>query len=94
MLRRFGGHRDHGDADAFRRTIFFRSLMSWIGTPLATRWPTLALGVVEHRDDLEAFLAEPRIVGQRQPEVAGAHHRDAQLAIEAEDLPQVALEDP
>ena len=43
-------------------------------------------------DDLEAFLAEARIVGQRQPEVAGAHDGDAQLAIEAEDLPQVALQ--
>ena len=40
-------------------------------------------------DDLEAFLAEAGVVGERQAEVAGAHDRDAQLAIEAEDLPQV-----
>src|SRR4029079_17702779 len=44
---------------------------------------------VEERDDLEAFLAETRVVGQREPEIAGAHDRDAQLAIEPEDLPQV-----
>ena len=33
---------------------------------------------------------KPGIVGEREAEVAGAHDRDAQLAIEAEDLPQVA----
>ena len=48
--------------------------------------------VVEQRDDLEAFLPEARIVGQRQTEVAGADDRDAQLAIETEDLAQVPLQ--
>src|SRR5262249_40949276 len=40
----------------------------------------------------ETFLPEARIVGEREPEVAGAHDRDAQLAVETEDLPQVALQ--
>ena len=48
--------------------------------------------VVEEGQDLEAFLAEPGVVGQRQPEIAGADDRDAQLAIEAENLAQVTLE--
>ena len=42
--------------------------------------------------DLEPFLAETRIVGEREAEVAGAHDRNAQLAIEAENLPQMAFE--
>ena len=48
--------------------------------------------VVEERRDLEAFLAEAGVVGQRQPEVAGADDGDAQLAIEAQNLAQVALQ--
>ena len=47
---------------------------------------------VEERRDLEAFLAEARVVGEREAEIAGAHDRDAQLAIEAENLPQMALQ--
>ena len=50
----------------------------------------LLVQVVEQRGDLEAFLPEARIVGEREAEVAGAHDRDAQLPVEAEDLPQVA----
>ena len=48
--------------------------------------------VVEQRRDLEAFLAEARVVGEREAEIAGADDRDAQLAIEAEDLAQMPLE--
>ncbi len=48
--------------------------------------------VVEERRNLEAFLAEARIVGEREAQVAGADDGDAQLAIEAEDLPQMALQ--
>ena len=66
--------------------------MSWIGTPPRDCWPTFSLQRVEQRRDLEAFLAEARIVGEREAEVAGAHDRDAQLAIEAENLPQVPLQ--
>ena len=75
-----------------RRAIFFRSWMSWIGTPPRDCWPTFSLQVVEERGDLEAFLPEARIVGEREPEVAGAHDGDAQLPIEPENLPQVALQ--
>ena len=48
--------------------------------------------VVEQRGDLEAFLPEAGIVGEREAEIAGADDRDAQLAIEAENLAQVALQ--
>ena len=75
-----------------RRATFFRSWMSWIGTPPRDCWPTFSLQVVEQRRDLEALLAEAGIVGEREAEVAGAHDRDAQLAIEAEDLAQVPLQ--
>ena len=76
------------------RTIFFSSLRSWIGTPLLDSSPILASATSNIDDDLEAFALEAGIVGQRKAEVAGAHHRDAQLAIEAEDLAQVALAGP
>src|SRR5262245_13522629 len=87
-----GGHGDDADADG----VAPRDLLQIVDVvdrhaaarPLAH----LRAQVVEERDDLEAFLAKARVIGQREPEVAGAHDRDAQLAIEAEDLPQVALE--
>ena len=44
---------------------------------------------VEQRRDLKPLLPEARIVRQRQPEVARAHDHHAQMAIEAEDLPEV-----
>ena len=47
---------------------------------------------VEQRGDLEALLPEPGIVGEGEPEVAGAHDGDAQLPIEAEDLAEVPFE--
>ncbi len=65
-----------------------------MGTPRATRWPIFSLGGVEERGNLEALLPEPRIVGQRQAEIARAHDRHAQPAIETEDLPQVPAADP
>ena len=49
----------------------------------------LLVGGVEERGDLEAFLAESGIVGQRKAEVAGTHDHHAQLAIEPENLPQM-----
>ena len=47
---------------------------------------------VEQRGDLEPFLAEARVVGERQAEVAGAHDRDAHALVEPENLPQVAAQ--
>ena len=58
----------------------------------ATAGRPFRASVSKSADDLEAFLAEARIVGERQPEIAGAHDRDAQLAVEAEDLPQMPLQ--
>ena len=66
--------------------------MSWIGTPPRDCWPTLSLRLSKSAGDLEAFLAEARVVGEREAEVAGADDGDAQLAIETEDLPQVPLQ--
>ena len=52
----------------------------------------LFIGGVEQRGDAEPFLAEARVVGQRQAEIAGAHDRNVQLAVEAQDLAEVAAQ--
>src|SRR5947209_8168210 len=54
--------------------------------------PHLLAQVVEQRGDLEPFHPKSRIVGQREPEVAGAHDRHAQLLIETENLAEMALQ--
>ena len=51
--------------------------------------PDLFAHGIEQRGDLEPFIAEARVVRERQPEVAGAHDGDGDAAVEAEDLPQV-----
>ena len=66
--------------------------MSWIGTPLRDCWPTFSLSVSKSAEISKPSWRKPGIVGEREAEVAGAHDRDAQLAIEAEDLAQVALQ--
>ena len=75
-----------------RRATFFRSCDVVDRHAAARLLADLLLQRVEQRRDLEPFLAEARIVGEREPEVAGAHDGDAQLAIEAENLAQVALQ--
>ena len=75
-----------------RRAIFFKSRMSKIVTPARDCCPTFERQGVEQRADLEAFLAEPRVVRQREPEVARADDRHPKLAVEAEDLPEMPLE--
>ena len=87
-----GRHGDDGDADA----VAPRDLLEIVDVvdrhAAARLLADLVAQGVEQRRDLEPFLAEAGIVGEREAEVAGAHDRDAQLAIEAEDLPQVALQ--
>src|SRR5687768_6180348 len=45
--------------------------------------------LIEHRDNLKSFVAEPWIIRQRQPEVPGTKDRDADTTIDPEDLPKV-----
>src|SRR5262245_13656105 len=45
--------------------------------------------IVEERGNLETLLTEPRVVGERQSEVARADDRDSQFAVQAKDLPQM-----
>ena len=59
-----------------------------MGTPPRERWPIFALAV-EERGNLEPFVAEAGVIGERQSQVAGAHDRHLDPAVEAEDLPQV-----
>ena len=77
---------------ASRRASFFRSWMSWIGTPPRDCWPTLALRLSKSAAISKPSWRKPGIVGEREAEVAGAHDRDAQLPIEAEDLAQMPLQ--
>src|SRR6185295_18002175 len=92
LLRRRLRHGDDGDADAFAPRDFLE-IVDVVDRHAAARLlADLLAQVVEQRRDLEAFLAEPGIVGEREPEIAGAHDRDAQLAVETENLPEMALE--
>ena len=75
LLGRRGRHGDDGDADA----VAARDLLQIVnvedrdaGTRLL---PDLRRQRVEERADLEAFLAKPRVVCQRQAEVARANDR-------------------
>src|SRR5262245_2393414 len=52
----------------------------------------LFVGRVEERGDLESFLTESRVIGERETEVAGAHDRHTQVSIEPEDLTQMAAQ--
>ena len=89
MRRRHGDHRDVEPLAA--RDLL--QLADVVDRNAASRFVAdLLVRRVEQRGNLEPFLTEPRIVGQRQAEVAGAHDGDAQVAIEAENLPQMAAQ--
>src|SRR5437867_10445727 len=92
MLGGGGRHRDDGDADAVAPRDFLQ-IVDIVDRDAAARLlADLLAQIVEQREDLETFLAKPGIVGKREAEIARAHDRDAQLAIEPEDLTQMALE--
>src|SRR5438094_3377473 len=86
VLRRRGGHREHRDADPFALRDFLQ-IVDVVDRHAEPRLLPHLLGpVVEQRGDLEPFPPNSPIVGQREPEVAGAHDRHAQLLIETENL--------
>ena len=91
-LCRRRGHGDDGDADAVAARVLLQIVDVEDRHAAARLLADLRAQVVEQRHDLEALLTEAGIVGEREAEVAGADDRDAQLAIEAEDLAQVTLE--
>src|SRR6185503_6526947 len=86
------GNGQHGDADAVAAGEFLEvvDVEDW-HAPARLLANFRAL-VVEERQDFESFLSEARVVGQREPEVAGADDGDPQLAIEAQNLAQMALQ--
>src|SRR5678815_3565604 len=49
----------------------------------------LLVGRIEKCRDLEPFLTKPWVIGQRETEIAGTHDGHPQMAIEAENLPEV-----
>ena len=77
----------------FSRAAMRRSsLISKIGTPPRDCWPTFAESVSNSATNLKAFLPEPWVVGQREPQIARAENRHLQLSLEAQNLPQMALQ--
>ena len=92
LLRRVGRYAEHGDVDllAFDEALEFARVANRHAA--ARVLPDLLARGVEQRHDIEAVLAEAGIVGQRQPEVAGADDDDLDAAVQPEDLAQVALQ--
>ena len=92
MLRRGRGNGDDRDLDAVSSRNAFE-IVDVVDRHAAARlWPTFALNVSNSAEDLEAFLAEARVIGEREAQIAGAHDGDAQLAVEAENLAQMPLQ--
>src|SRR3954469_8275547 len=89
MRGRYGNDRD---ADALAARYFFQVADIVDGDAAARLLADFLLERVEQRRDLESFLAEPGIIGKREPQISGAHDRDPQLAIQTENLAEVALE--
>ena len=52
----------------------------------------LVAGGIEECGNLKPFVAESRVVCERKAKVTGAHDRDANGLLDAENLPQVASE--
>jgi hypothetical protein len=86
------GHRNHRNVES----LFLRyplQLADIVNGNAASRLVAdFLVGGVEKRRDFEAFLAETRVVRERQTEVAGAHDGDTEVAVETENLPQMAAE--
>src|SRR5262249_16847916 len=87
-----GGGRDsdHRDADSVSPRVLLQ-ILNVVDRHAATRLlPDLVPDVVEKRRDFKSFLAKPGIVGERQTKITGSDDGHAQLAIKAEDLPQMS----
>ncbi len=92
MLRRGGGHGDDGNADAVAARDLLE-IVNVVNRHAAARLLShFRAERIEQGGDLEAFLAEPGIVGEREAEIAGAHDGDAQLSVEAQNLSEVPLQ--
>src|SRR5687767_10953861 len=91
-LRVRSGHSDDGDVEPplFRHAL---QLLDVVNRHAAARLVAdLLVGRIEQRGNLEAFLAEARVIGQGEAEVSGAHDRDAEMAIETQNLAEVAAQ--
>src|SRR5262249_22191790 len=72
-----------------RLTIFRKSRASGISTPPRERLPAFFLRGSHRATHSEPAAPKARVVGQRETEIARAHDRDADAAIQPEDLAQV-----
>src|SRR6185503_5095296 len=85
-------HSDDGDIKPFTTRDALQFLDVEDGHPAPRFVPNLLVGRIEERRNLEPLLTKPRVVGQRQTEVAGADNGDAQPAVEPQDLTKVAAQ--
>src|SRR5439155_14066987 len=92
LRRRGGRHGQHRDADAVALYRLPEIAHVVNGAAAARLLADFGRLRVEQRGDLEAFLPEAGIVGQRQTEIARADDGDTQLASEAENLSKMPLE--
>ncbi len=88
-LRRRRRHGDHHDANPLALDDLPKIARVGDQNPAARAPADLLLERVEQRDHLEPVLAEAGVIGKREAEVAGAHDRHTDVAIETEDLLQV-----
>src|ERR1043166_1859520 len=89
-LRVRSRHGDHGDVEpiALGHALQFLDVVD--GHPAARFVTDLFVRRVEERGDLEAFLAKPGIVRERESEIARAHDGHTKTSIQAEDLTQMS----
>ncbi len=91
-MRRLGGNGDHGDIDPFLAHDPLQLTDVEDGHAASRFVADLRVGDIEERDNFKSLAAESGIVGEREPQIAGTHDCDAQLAVEPENLAQMALE--
>src|SRR5687768_16934509 len=83
-------HRDHRNIQALTPSNFLQILDIEDRHPTPRLAADLLVRRIEERRNLEPFLPEAWIVGERESQIAGAHDRHAQAPIETQDLAQVA----
>jgi hypothetical protein len=84
-----GGHGDDRDVDAVAAGDLAQLANVENRHPAARLVADFLIGDVEQREISNPSRRNPGIVGEREPQVAGADDGDVQLAIEAENLAQM-----
>ena len=91
-LRMRRRHGDDGNVQPFAAHHLLQLFDVVDRYPAARLVTNLFVGRVEERGDLEPFLTKAGVISEREAEIAGAHDRDAQVSVEAENLPEVLFQ--